>query len=185
MKHLVQKIPAATAIAGSAILALGLVCYCTGARINTSRSIAVGLYWTSETRPGRGDYVLLCPPRMAVMEDARRRGYLASGFCPGQFGYLMKKILASGGDVVSITDAGVSVNGALLPLSAPLMHDRAGQALPRFRTSSLVLGQSEVLLMSDASATSFDGRYFGPVDRSQIRTVIVPVLTWPDATARR
>jgi type IV secretory pathway protease TraF len=41
-----------------------------------------------------------------------------------------------------------------------------------------VLGASEVLLMSDGSSTSFDGRYFGAVNRAQIRTVIVPVLTW-------
>jgi type IV secretory pathway protease TraF len=32
--------------------------------------------------------------------------------------------------------------------------------------------------MSDVSRTSFDGRYFGPISRAQIRTVIVPVFTW-------
>jgi type IV secretory pathway protease TraF len=32
--------------------------------------------------------------------------------------------------------------------------------------------------MSDVSGTSFDGRYFGPINRSQIKTVIRPVITW-------
>jgi type IV secretory pathway protease TraF len=32
--------------------------------------------------------------------------------------------------------------------------------------------------MSDVSGTSFDGRYFGPINRSQIQTVVSPVITW-------
>ncbi|MGL4447802.1 MAG: hypothetical protein ACRCUZ_08805 [Shewanella sp.] len=40
------------------------------------------------------------------------------------------------------------------------------------------MAANEVLLMSDVSRTSFDGRYFGPVSRVQIRHVIRPLLTW-------
>ena len=50
--------------------------------------------------------------------------------------------------------------------------------MPRFQSDRYTLGNAEVLLMSDVSATSFDGRYFGPVNRSQIQTVIRPVFTW-------
>ena len=70
------------------------------------------------------------------------------------------------------------VNGELLPLSAPIKADKAGRPLPRYQSNSYTLGNSEVLLMSDVSATSFDGRYFGPINRSQIKTVIRPVITW-------
>jgi conjugative transfer signal peptidase TraF len=146
--------------------------------VNTSRSIAPGLYWTSDRPVQKGEYVLLCPPQLGVIEEARRRGYLAAGFCPGGYGYMMKRILAAGGDTVSVGADGVRVNGALLPFSAPLAADLAGRPMPRLSAAPYVLGASEVLLISDVSSTSFDGRYFGPVDRAQIRTVIVPLLTW-------
>ena len=79
---------------------------------------------------------------------------------------------------VAVADDGVRVNGELLPLSAPIKADKAGRPLPRYQSNSYTLGNSEVLLMSDVSATSFDGRYFGPINRSQIKTVIRPVITW-------
>nr|WP_289847564.1 S26 family signal peptidase [Celeribacter halophilus] len=50
--------------------------------------------------------------------------------------------------------------------------------MPRYQTSQYTLGNSELLLMSDVSGTSFDARYFGPVNRSQVKAVIRPVFTW-------
>ena len=44
--------------------------------------------------------------------------------------------------------------------------------------SDYTLGKSEVLLMSDVSGTSFDGRYFGPVNLCQIRGVIQQMMTF-------
>jgi len=178
MKALLKKIGIGAALIGTGALVLGALCYAIGGRVNTTRSIPVGLYWTTSKPFAKGDYVLFCPPQVGVIAEAKRRGYLASGFCPGDYGYMMKKVLASTNDTVAVTDAGVSVNGMLLPLSAPLVADGAGRPLPRFQSANFVIGASEVLLMSDVSGTSFDGRYFGPVNRSQVKTVIVPVLTW-------
>lgn len=167
-----------TAIAGSAILLFGAGCHIAGARINTSKSIPLGLYWTSTSPVEKGAYVLLCPPDTAEFSEARKRGYLATGFCLGGYGYMMKRILGAGGDTVSFADDGVRVNEQLLALSAPLPVDFAGRQLPRYRASWIVLGNSQVLLMSDVSGTSFDARYFGPVDSTQIVTVLLPVFTW-------
>jgi len=178
MNTLFRRITCATALIGAGLLGLGLVCYGAGARINTSKSIPVGLYWTSDEPVEKGAYVMFCPPQVGVMAEANQRGYLAAGFCPGNYGYLMKRILAAKGDHVTIADDGVRVNGQLLPFSAPLAQDRAGRPLPRFQSADFVIGNTEVLLMSDVSGTSFDGRYYGPVGRSQIQSVIVPVLTW-------
>lgn len=43
----VRRFMAATAIAGSTLLVFGALCHAVGARINTSKSIPLGLYWTS------------------------------------------------------------------------------------------------------------------------------------------
>jgi conjugative transfer signal peptidase TraF len=172
-----RRLVRALAIAAS-LLGVGGLLGLAGARVNTSKSIALGLYWTSDRPVRKGEYVLLCPPQVEAIDEARRRGYLAAGFCPGGHGYMMKRILAAGGDVVAVGADGVRVNGVLLPFSAPLATDLAGRPMPRLQADRYVLGASEVLLMSDVSRTSFDGRYFGPVSRAQIRTVIVPVLTW-------
>jgi conjugative transfer signal peptidase TraF len=180
MKPLLHRVAGASAIGGAAVVAAALLCFAAGARVNTSKSIALGLYWTSNRPVERGAYVMFCPPPVGVIAEARRRGYLAAGFCPGDYGYMMKKVLAVKDDAVSVSDAGVRVNGALLPYSAPLRTDRTGRPLPRYQSSDYVIGNAEVLLMSDVSSTSFDGRYFGPVNRSQITTVIVPVITWQE-----
>ena len=147
-------------------------------RANTSKSIPVGLYWTSSAPAEKGAYLIVCPHKASVFDEAKERGYIAAGLCAGRYGYIMKRIAAARADVVDITDQGVRVNGKLLGLSAPLKSDQAGHPMPRYRSNATTLGASEVLLMSDVSATSFDGRYFGPLSCSQIKGVIRPVLTW-------
>lgn len=169
---------AAAALAALSLFALALLCGAIGMRVNTTRSIPLGFYWISSQPVQKGVYVFACPPASQTTVRAKLDGYLLDGPCPGSFGYLMKKVAATAGDLVAISSGGVRVNGALLPFSIPLTEDRAGRPLHRFHHSEFVLGHSELLLMSDVSATSFDGRYFGPVNQAQIRSVIVPVLTW-------
>ncbi len=167
-----------TAVAGVSILLLGTVAYATGARINTTQSIPIGLYRLTSDPVEKGAYVMFCPPQDGVFDHAKKRGLIGAGFCPGGYGYMMKRILAAKNDAVSISDEGVRVNGELVPHSTPIKTDKAGQSLPRFQADRFTLGGSELLLMSDSCRTSFDGRYFGPINRSQIKGVIRPVFTW-------
>ncbi|MFM6831401.1 MAG: conjugative transfer signal peptidase TraF [Novosphingobium sp.] len=178
MTTLAKTITSATSVGGIALLLLGAVCQVAGARINTSKSIPLGLYWTTNAPMAKGAYVLVCPPDGNVFRQAKERGYIGAGFCPGDYGYLMKRVAATQRDTVTVTSEGVRVNGERLPLSAPLQADKAGRPLPRYRANGTVLGHAEVLLMSDGSPTSFDGRYFGPIGRAQLVTAITPVLTW-------
>jgi conjugative transfer signal peptidase TraF len=178
MMALARTITTAMAVGGIALLALGAACQVAGARINTSKSIPVGLYWTTGAPMDKGAYVLFCPPQAGIFKEARERGYIGAGFCPGAYGYLMKRVAATGNDTVTVSNEGVRVNGRLLPLSAPRQADQAGRPLPHYQANEHVLGNDTVLLMSDGSATSFDSRYFGPVSRSQLRTAITPVITW-------
>lgn len=176
--RLLKRIAIMTAIGGTGLLLFGISCYAIGARINMTRSIPVGLYWTSNNPVEKGAYVFFCPPPAGVFNIAKERGYIGAGFCPGNYGYMMKLILAAKNDAITIADDGVRVNGALLPLSALIKVDPAGRALPRYQSNAYTLSDVELLLMSDVSALSFDSRYFGPINRSQIKTVIVPVITW-------
>ena len=178
MNQFLKKFTIGTTIVGTTALLLGVGCYSAGARVNTTKSIPVGLYWLTEEPVEKGAYVIFCPPQVGVFDDAKERGYIGAGFCPGGYGFMMKRVLAAKDDAVAVADDGVRVNGELLPLSAPIKADKAGRPLPRYQSNSYTLGNSEVLLMSDVSATSFDGRYFGPINRSQIKTVIRPVITW-------
>jgi len=108
------------AIAGVSVLVLGALACASGACINSTKSIPVGLYWLSSEPVEKGAYVMFCPPPIGVFDEAKARGYLGAGFCPGGYGYLMKRVLAAKDDAVTITDEGVRVNGELLPHSAPI-----------------------------------------------------------------
>jgi conjugative transfer signal peptidase TraF len=171
-------IAAGAAIACAFVLTLAAA----GARVNTSGSIPVGLYWTSDALVEKGAYVLFCPPQLGVFSMARERGYIGAGFCPGNYGYMMKRILAAKNDTVAVTDDGVSVNGFLLRNSKPVKADKAGRPLPHYR-ASFTLKDSELLLMSDSIDIGFDARYFGPIDHSHIKSVIYPVFTWGEEGA--
>lgn len=160
-------------------LAFGLVlAHQAGLRLNTTRSIPLGLYRMSADPIVTGAYVLWCPPDRSEFDLAKERGYIGAGFCPGGYGYMMKKVVASAHDVVSVTDDGVMINGMLMPESLPMEADSMGRPLPRFRVTGHVLASSELLLMSDTNGRSFDARYFGPVHRAQIQSFIHPVWTW-------
>jgi conjugative transfer signal peptidase TraF len=164
----------------SVMMSIFMMCgvvYAAGIRINITPSIPVGVYRLTNEPIAKGAYVLICPPPAAVFDMAKARGYLGAGYCPGGYGQLMKKILAVQNDVVFIDTDGVRVNGQLLPLSAPIKADGAGRPMPDYKASS-VLGSAEVLVMSDNNSSSFDGRYFGSIQRSQIQGVIRPIFTW-------
>ena len=178
MSRILKRIAAGVVIAGVAALLLAAGGYAAGARVNTTKSIPVGLYWTSSAPVERGAYVLWCPPKVGVFDDAKERGYIGAGFCPGDYGYMMKRVLAAKDDAVTIADDGVRVNGDLLPYSALHKADKGGRPLPRYQANSYTLNEYQVLLMSDVNPLSFDSRYFGPINRSQIKTVIFPVITW-------
>lgn len=172
-----QRIYTLTAVAAILVMALATLSYVAGARINTTRSIPIGLYWVSDTEAGIGAYVLFCPPDIDAMAMAQQRGYISAGFCPGNYGYVMKRISAVYSDTVTIDSGGVTVNGRLLPFSRPRAVDAAGRPLPELQ-ASYTLEADQLLLISDVSNTSFDGRYYGPIHRAQIEAVIKPIITW-------
>lgn len=80
--------------------------------------------------------------------------------------------------MVTIDAGGLSVNGQSLVNSAPQLVDLAGRPMPVYRLQAYRLKPDEILVMSDYSRISFDGRYFGPIPRCCIQSVIRPAWTW-------
>lgn len=162
---------------GIAILSTGALGYGVGFRVNTTPSIPVGLYHISAETANVGAYVSFCPPKGHLFDDAKERGYIEAGWCPGGYSHMLKKILAAKNDDVVIDDVGVFVNGRLLDHSQPKIADPAGRPLPVIR-QGYHLDNHAVLVMTDQNDNSFDGRYFGPIDVDQITGVLRPLWTW-------
>jgi len=149
-----------------------------GIRLNITKSYPRGIYQMTNAPIAKGTMVIFCPDNNPVVQEAHSRGYIMAGFCPGGTETMIKKVFAAQNDKVEISHAGVFVNGHLLPNSQPRLADSAGRTLPHVKVTIPALDDRHVLLMSDYSAKSFDGRYFGLTDKSQIISVICPLWTW-------
>ena len=156
------------------ITAMGLF-HLTGFRINMTDSIPRGIYHISTSAAHKNSYILFCPDKREVFKMAKDRSYITPGFCPNHTGYLMKKIVAVEGDTISSTRQGVFVNDRLLDYSKPKKQDSFNRALPQWRILNYQLKEHELLAMTDQSEWSFDGRYYGLINTSQIEAVITPV----------
>jgi conjugative transfer signal peptidase TraF len=90
---------------------------------------------------------------------------------------LVKRVAATCGDVVSVNDDGVVINGICEIHSRPVAYDRRGEPLRKADLQNYTLKSGEVLLLGETD-TSWDGRYFGVVSLSRCASVLVPVMTW-------
>ena len=149
-----------------------------GIRVNTTTSYPVGVYLLTNAPIEKGSLVIFCPRNNSTFQQARERGYIGAGFCPGGYGYMIKKLLAVKNDMVEISSIGVFVNGKLLPNSKPIATDSEGNPLPHIEANIPALSDNSVLLMSDYNPESFDARYFGVIDKSNIISAIQPIWTW-------
>lgn len=134
---------------------------------NVSASVPVGLYRVVDPHFDEGDLVAVCP------EPPSQTRYIAHGFRCNGYAPLLKQVVASAGDAVSVTPKGVRVNGALLDDSRPLPQDRLGNPLTWFIGRDLT--HNEVFIVSTQTPHSFDSRYFGPVAANQIVGRVQPL----------
>lgn len=150
--------------------------YIGGLRINTTPSEPLGLWRivqiTRSIRPG--EMVFVCPPDNAAMREARQRGYLRTGLCPGGFGPFIKTVIAVAGQRVVVTDR-VAIDGVPIPNSRIIGVDGRGRSLRHDQSG--VVRPREVYLHSDFIG-SWDSRYFGPVPDSGVLGLAQEVLTY-------
>jgi conjugative transfer signal peptidase TraF len=145
-----------------------------GLRINTSPSLPMGLYII--TADAGADLVEFCPMEpFATLSIVR--GYRDPGACSDGAAPLLKPVIASAGDVVEVSARGISVNGALLPNTAPLTRDTKGRHLEAWPSGRYVVDPGTIWVASSYHPRSFDSRYFGPLSTAAIRYRLKPFLT--------
>lgn len=154
-----------------------------GGLVNVTPSLPYGFYMKSGQSVERGSLAVFCLPGDALTLQARERGHLRAGHCPGGWMPLIKRVAAVAGDHVRFSDQAVFVNGHALANSGRIQRDLQGRSMPRPQRLDVVLAGEERLLMSDYNANSFDARYFGVIDGDA--AVVVPVLTWDASLQRR
>lgn len=90
---------------------------------------------------------------------------------------LMKPIVARAGDIVTVSDEGIAVNGRLIENTAPLKTDTHGRPLRPWPSGRYEVPPDTVWVASPHNPRSFDSRYFGPVATSAIRNHARPLMT--------
>ncbi|MEB2158954.1 conjugative transfer signal peptidase TraF [Xanthomonas perforans] len=161
----------ATAVFG--VLVGGAAAY--GYRINATASAPIGLWRvTFDAAPlEHGAMVSICPPPTAIVKAVAAKGYLGPGQCPVGTEPLLKPITALPGDLVTVSLAGVAVNGH------QLKNSRARPSVLGLRPmqqGTYTVAPRTLWLISSYSADSFDSRYFGPVSDDAIQGYASPVL---------
>lgn len=149
-----------------------------GIRVNTSASLPTGLWLEKRVPPGalkRGVVITLCPSDTSAFRLARDRGYIGAGWCPHEYEPLLKPVVATAGDEVSLTAAGIDVNGVHLPNSVSLKYDSARRPMPGISFGKYTVLPGTVWVISSYNSGSFDSRYFGPVSISNIRSLAIPL----------
>jgi conjugative transfer signal peptidase TraF len=147
-------------------------------RLNLSDSMRHGFWWITAGRPPeRGDVVTVCLPGDAGT-IARVRGYIGAGECPGDHESLLKPVVATVGDIVSVTRNGLAVNGRPLPNSVPLDSDTSGRGMTAAPAGIHVVVPHTFWIVATRDPRSFDSRYFGPLHLSTVRGTATPLLTW-------
>jgi conjugative transfer signal peptidase TraF len=157
---------------------LAIAASLAGIRINTTPSYPIGIYLMTNDPIEKGALVIFCPTDTAIFRQAKERGYIGAGFCPGGTSHMIKKIMATTNDAVEFSGIGVLVNGALLSNSKPMEKDAEVLPLSTPKAVITALDDHTILLMSDYNQKSFDARYFGLIDKAQIISVVRPVWTW-------
>jgi conjugative transfer signal peptidase TraF len=132
---------------------------------NASASAPVGLW---RVRPGapvdRGDMVVvrLAQPWRAL---AARRHYLPANVP------LLKRVAAMSGDRICAFESWIFIEGRTAAVRR--RFDDSGRPMPWWH-GCVTLADGALLLLMDDPA-SFDGRYFGPVERSAVVGRAVPL----------
>ena len=124
---------------------------------NASASAPIGFYWVDQETVLRGDTVLVRLPKH-VRELVETRQYLPPDVP------LIKRVMGIEGDKICRGGQEVLINNVTTVVA--LNEDDQGRKLPVW-SGCITLGLNSFFLLQ-SHPKSFDGRYFGPIDRTLI-----------------
>jgi conjugative transfer signal peptidase TraF len=151
--------------------------------LQATNSLVGKIYWLNlaNSEP-RGLY------RLEKLSGAAKRGEMVIMKVPASFRHyvygrrwlpegwsLFKHVGAVPGDVYCVTDSSLTINGIYVGPVHPA--DSSGLPLPR-QEGCRIVPDRHFLPVAVRSQNSFDGRYMGPVDVSEIRGIAKPILTF-------
>jgi conjugative transfer signal peptidase TraF len=138
--------------------------------INTSPSVAPGLYVRSAGKPAVGQIVDFRIPIAAEPYIYARTGQTGDDW------YILKPIVAGPGDRVDTTGNWLIINGhRIAPM--PSSNGHAGRSLPIWRANR-ALRPDEFFVFSGRIPNSFDSRCYGPIRSEEIESIRKPLITW-------
>jgi signal peptidase I len=100
---------------------------------------------------------------------------------------LIKRVIALGGEKISITDCKIFINGKLLPepylndydLAQTVIEDRCRVPM----MDEMIIPDNQLFVMGDNRPQSFDSRMFGPIEQNLVVGRAF-VIIWPLSAAK-
>lgn len=148
---------------------LGLLLLSKYVYLNTTNSMPIGLYLIKEKKLDRGDIVVVCESKAGIF--LRRKNDTICGY-----EYILKKVAAIEGDIVSISINGVVVNGKKINNTQQKIFDKQYEFLNSFKIQNYKLKNDEILILGEG-LESWDSRYFGVSNKRNVVDVISKLLT--------
>ena len=124
---------------------------------NASASAPIGFYWIDQVSVSRGDTILIRLPKR-VRKLVEFRQYLPPNVP------VIKRVMGIKGDKICRRGQEILINNVAIAVA--LSEDDQGQKLPVW-SDCTTLGLNSFFLLQ-RHPESFDGRYFGPIDRALI-----------------
>ncbi len=134
-----------------------------------------GLYLRKLSAPQRGDIVAVCLSKY-WQRLGLKKGYLRFGSCEYHSSMLIKKIIALPGDHVQLTDNFISVNNIYYYFPS-YYFDHLGRRLLVYPRNKYCKTKGYWLIGS-YDTHSWDSRYWGPVNRQQIKENLKLLISW-------